>query len=121
MFVIGVVYNLGLCQFPSIDLNIEYSSKRGRRKQANMTLVTRKSTGPTNPALQSINLEHQISTIDEQQHDNQMEPISQQQENNVNNRLLIQPTSSITISRLNSKEAPKKRGLPPKINKNTNI
>ncbi|RNA12033.1 hypothetical protein BpHYR1_015049 [Brachionus plicatilis] len=89
--VIGVAYNLGLCQFPSIDLNIKCNSKRGRRKQANMALVTKKSTGPTNPALQSINLEHQISTVDEQQHDNQMEPISQlsKQENNVINRLLI--------------------------------
>ncbi|RNA03518.1 hypothetical protein BpHYR1_041716 [Brachionus plicatilis] len=42
-----------------------------------------------------------------------MELISQlfKQENNVNNRLLIQPTLSITITRLNSKEVPEKRGL----------
>ncbi|RNA22265.1 hypothetical protein BpHYR1_014713 [Brachionus plicatilis] len=42
-----------------------------------------------------------------------MEPISQlsKEENNVNNRLIIQPTSSITITRLNSKEASKKEAV----------
>ncbi|RNA38993.1 hypothetical protein BpHYR1_041671 [Brachionus plicatilis] len=115
----GVAYNLGLCQFPSFDLNIECYSKRGRLKTANMALVTKKSTGSTNPVLQRINHEHQILMVDEQQHDNHMAPISQlsKQENNVINKLLIQPTSSITIKKINSKEAPKNRGRLTKINK----
>ena len=52
--VIGVAYNLGLCEFPGLDLNIEANTKRGRRKKAQMALVSRESTGPINPSLQSM-------------------------------------------------------------------
>jgi hypothetical protein len=52
--VIGVAYNLGLCEFPGLDLNIEANTKRGRRKKAQMALVYRESTGPVNPSLQSM-------------------------------------------------------------------
>jgi len=34
--VIDVAYNLGLCKFPGLDLNIEANTKRGRRKKAQM-------------------------------------------------------------------------------------
>ncbi len=34
----SVAYNLGLCEFPGLDLNIEANTKRGRRI-AQMALV----------------------------------------------------------------------------------
>ena len=45
--VIGIGYELKLLEFPTLDLNIEKNSKRGRRKKA-FPALERNSTGPLN-------------------------------------------------------------------------
>ncbi|RNA27771.1 hypothetical protein BpHYR1_027430 [Brachionus plicatilis] len=45
--VIGIGHQLELLEFPTLDLNIEKNSKRGRRKKA-LPALERNSTGPLN-------------------------------------------------------------------------
>ncbi|RMZ95603.1 hypothetical protein BpHYR1_006764 [Brachionus plicatilis] len=62
--VIGIGYQLELLEFPTLDLNIEKNSKRGRRKKA-LPALERNSTGPLNVQIfRSIqaNIEPSIQT-----------------------------------------------------------
>ncbi|RNA41831.1 hypothetical protein BpHYR1_040026 [Brachionus plicatilis] len=62
--VIGIGYQLELLKFPTLDLNIEKNSKRGRRKKA-LPALERNSTSPLNVKIfRSIqaNIEPSIQT-----------------------------------------------------------
>ena len=62
--VIGIGYELKLLEFPTLDLNIEKNSKRGRRKKA-LPALERNSTGPLNANIFrpiQTNIEPSIST-----------------------------------------------------------